>query len=173
MYKPSDDSFFFAEFLTKLISKLKNKDLNFLDMGSGSGILALTALKRGIKNVLAVDINPETVIHLKKQLPSVVQSNLFSKVKGKFDIIVFNAPYLPRDKDEPKESQLETTGGKLGDEISLRFLKQAKKHINKSGKIYLLVSSLTPLERINKFKPKIVAKKKIWFEELLILEFCS
>jgi len=171
MYKPSDDSYFFADFLKDYLSSLPKKNkLDFLDMGSGSGILAETASKFNL-NVIASDINPEAVAHIKSRGIAVIQSNLFSKIKQKFDIITFNAPYLPLDKDEPKDSQLETTGGKRGDEISLKFLKQAIKHLNKNGKIFLLVSSLTPLDKINKFNPKIVARKKLWMEELLILEF--
>ena len=90
----------------------------------------------------------------------------------KADIITFNAPYLPEDKHEPKSSRLETTGGKTGDEISLKFLKQAFNYLSHDGKIFLLISSQTPMDKIKKFNPKIVARKKIFFEELLILEFC-
>lgn len=139
-------------------------------MGAGSGILAETALNYGLKNVLAADINPEAVNHTKKKGIQTIRSNLFEKIKEKFDIITFNAPYLPEDKREPKDSQLATTGGKRGDEIPLKFLKQAKRHLNKDGEIYLLISSLTPQEKIKTFNPKIVVKKKIFMEELLILE---
>lgn len=178
MYSPSEDSYFFAEFLKKYIPK--NKDLKFLDMGTGSGILAKTALDFGInpENIFAVDINKKVMRELKKSLPEInsFESDLFSSEKfknKKFDLIVFNAPYLPQDKKnlEPLDSQIETTGGKNGDEISLRFLKQAKKHLEKNGKILLLISNLTPLKNIKKFNPKILTKKSLFFEELLILEF--
>jgi len=174
MYLPSDDSFFFSDFIKKYLKKLRNKNIQIVDMGSGSGILAETALKSGIKkeNILSADINPKVVKYLKSKNINALKSNLFSKIKNKkFDIILFNAPYLPKDKREPKDSRLETTGGRRGDEISLRFLNQAKKHLNKHGKILLLISSLTPRNRIEKFKPKIVARKSLFFEELLILEF--
>jgi release factor glutamine methyltransferase len=173
MYPASEDSYFFADFLEKNFSKISKSaksKIKFLDMGTGSGILAETAIDAGIKNVLSADINPEAVAGMKKRKINAVQTNLFSKIKTKFDIIVFNAPYLPQDKDEPKESCIETTGGKKGDEISVKFLKQALKHLNKNGKIYLLISSLTPFNNIKKFSPKILVKKKLWFEELMILE---
>ena len=141
-------------------------------MGTGSGILSEAASKFLDKeNILAADINPEAVKLLKKKEFNCIKTNLFSKIKNKFDLITFNAPYLPLDPREPKDSQLATTGGERGDEISLKFLKQAKKHLNENGKIFLLISSLTPLDKIKKFKYKIVAKKKIFMEELLILEF--
>lgn len=169
MYSPSDDSFFFANFLKKYLSK--NKINSYLDMGTGSGILSEIVSKfLNKKNILSSDISSTSIKLLKQKGFNAIKSDLFSKIKTKFDLITFNAPYLPRDKREPKSSQLETTGGKNGDEISVKFLRQAKKHLNKNGKIFLLISSITPINKIKKHNPKIVAKKKIFMEELLILE---
>jgi len=172
IYEPSDDSFFFAGFLKNYIKK--NKPSSFLDIGCGSGILAKSVCKFfSKKNILCADINASAVSATRLVGFKAIKSNLFSKIpkNQKFDLITFNAPYLPEAKHEPKCSKLITTGGKKGDEISLKFLKQAKEHLNENGRILLLISSLTPLEKINKFEPKILAKKKLFFEELKILEF--
>jgi release factor glutamine methyltransferase len=170
VYQPAEDSDLFADFLKKYLSK--NNINSYLDMGTGSGILSITASKfMDKKNILAADINPDAIKFVKEKKFNTIKTNLFEKIKDKYDLITFNAPYLPRDSREPKDSQIATTGGKRGDEISIKFLKQAKKHLNKNGKIFLLISSLTPIEKINKFHPTIVAKKKIHFEELLILKF--
>ena len=170
IYQPAEDSYLFADFLKKYFSK--NKVESYLDMGTGSGILAKTAAEfLGKKQILTADINQKAVSLLKKQGFNAIKTNLFSKIKGSFDLITFNAPYLPLDAREPKSSQLATTGGKRGDEISMEFISQAKKHLNKNGKIFLLISSLTPTNKIKKLKHKIVARKKIFMEELLILEF--
>ena len=171
IYEPAEDSYLFKEFLEK---NFKNKDcskLSFLDMGTGSGILARTTKELGFGKILASDINKKALSRIDEKGIETKESNLFESIKEKFDVIVFNAPYLPEDKREPKESQVATTGGKKGDEISIRFLEQAKEHLNKDGKVYLLISSLTPQDRINKFNPTKVASKKIDFEELIILEF--
>lgn len=172
IYEPSDDSYFFAEFLKRYLKK--SKPQTYLDMGCGSGILAKTVSNFFKKeNILCVDINPSAVSANRLLGFKATRSNLFSKIqkKKKFDLITFNAPYLPEEKIEPDSSKLITTGGKRGDEISLKFLKQAKDHLTKDGRTLLLISSLTPMEKINKFKPKLVAKKKIFFEELRIYEF--
>lgn len=170
IYQPEEDSYLFADFLKKYLSK--HKVNSYLDMGTASGILAETASKFLPKeNILAADINPDAIKSLKQKNFNTIKTDLFSKIKDKFDIITFNAPYLPFDPREPKSSQVATTGGKRGDEISIRFLTQAKNHLNKNGKIFLLISSLTPINKIKKFKHKIVARKKIFMEELLILEF--
>jgi release factor glutamine methyltransferase len=170
IYQPSDDSRFFANFLKKYLKSHKTN--SYLDIGTGSGILAKTALNfMSPKNILTSDINPEAIKNLQKEKFQTIQSDLFKNIAQNFDLITFNAPYLPLDKREPKSSQLATTGGKHGDEISLKFLKQAKKHLNSNGKIFLLISSLTPMGKIKNFNPKIAATKKIFVEELLILEF--
>lgn len=170
IYQASDDSYLFADFLKKYFKS--HKVTSHLDMGTGSGILAKTALKFiPPKNILAADINSDATKALQNEKFQTIQSDLFKEIPDKFDLITFNAPYLPLDKREPKSSQLATTGGKRGDEISIKFLKQAKQHLNPKGKIFLLISSLTPMDKLEKFNPKIVSKKKIFMEELLILEF--
>ncbi len=174
MYSPSEDSLFFVDFLESYLKKEKIfVDFKALDMGAGSGILAETCSRFiSKKNVLCVDKQYGCVKFLREKGFATIYSDLFREVPKdmKYDLILFNAPYLPEDKLEDKQSRIETTGGKRGDEISVRFLRQAKSHLKKNGKIFLLISSLTPLDKINKFNPKIVARKKIWFEELFILE---
>lgn len=143
-----------------------------LDVGTGSGIQALAAKNSGAKSVMACDINPEAVEFVRGKGINVIESNLFSKIKEKFDLIIFNPPYLPDDEREDDESKLVTTGGKLGDEITLQFLKNAKEHLNKTGKILLLISSLTPRERIfeiiakNGMRYNIIGEDKFDFETL-------
>jgi release factor glutamine methyltransferase len=172
IYEPSEDSYFLSDFLEKYLSKEKNKELVYLDMGSGSGILSEVASKYlDIENILSSDINKKAINLLKEKGFNAKESNLFRNISGKFDIITFNAPYLPEDRREPKDSRIATTGGKRGDEISIEFLKRAKKYLKKNGKIFLLISSLTPQERIRKFSPIIVARRKVFSEELLILKF--
>lgn len=171
IYSPREDSFL----LEKEVKKYA-KGKTFLDIGSGSGIQAKAALSAGATSVLATDINQEAVINLKKQGINGIKSNLFSdiKTKEKFDIIAFNPPYLPKDNREDKESALATTGGKEGDEIILKFLKQVKNYLSKNGVILLVVSSLTPKEKIEdiikkqKMKKEILSKEKLFFEELQV-----
>jgi len=171
VYIPAEDSYFFSNFLENYLSNKKNKNIYYLDMGSGTGILSKTASKFLKKeNITASDINPLAVKLTKQQGFKTIKSNLFEKIQGKFDLITFNAPYLPEDKREPMDSRVATTGGIKGDEISVEFIKQAKKHLNKDGKIFLLISSLTPKNKIKKQNPKIIARKKIFAEELFILE---
>jgi len=167
IYTPREDSFLLEREVKKLA---KNKV--FLDLGAGSGIQSKAALSVKAKSVLAADINQEAITFLKKQGIPAIKSNLFSKIRGKFDIIAFNPPYLPKDKNEDKESQLTTTGGKRGDEIILKFLKQAKSHLSNKGIILLLSSSLTPKDKIilllkkQELSYKVISSEKMFFESL-------
>ncbi|OIO81725.1 hypothetical protein AUJ84_00360 [Candidatus Pacearchaeota archaeon CG1_02_32_132] len=169
IYQPSDDSYLLESQVKKYA---QNKSC--LDMGSGSGILAEACRKAQASSVLAVDINPESVKYLKDKFRNtnikIIKSNLFQKVKGKFDLIIFNPPYLPLDAIEPKDSRLATTGGKKGDEISLKFLNQAKIHMNKDSIIILLLSSLTQKIRIIALLSKLSLKNKILAEKRLFME---
>ena len=174
IYSPAEDSYLLEEVLETKLPKLikKNLALTFLEIGVGSGIQLMAASNSGVKkeNISGVDINLEAVKHCKNLGFNCIQSNLFSKVKGKFDLIIFNPPYLPEDKNEPKDSKLITTGGKKGSEVINKFLIESKKHLNKNGKIFLLVSSLTKEIRWNNYQKKLVGKKKIFFEELKVYE---
>tara|TARA_Y100000034_G_scaffold127091_1_gene179343 strand:- start:835 stop:1377 length:543 start_codon:yes stop_codon:yes gene_type:complete len=171
VYQPAEDSYLLQSIIPKYA---KNKFI--LDMGSGSGILAKTAISSGASSVLAADINPNSISLLKSQKIPSIHSDLFSNITSKFDLIIFNPPYLPEDKREPKSSSLATSGGKEGDEIILDFLKQAPKFLNSKGIILLLTSSHTPKNRILSLltelnlQHKSITQKKIFFETLEIWE---
>ncbi len=176
IYGPVEDSFFLTEVSKEIIKKIKLKKV--LDMGSGSGIQTQNLISQGInpKNITLVDINPKAIELLKKKFNKsiVIQSNLFSKVKGKYDLILFNPPYLPESVYDNKK---DTTGGKKGDETIIKFLNQAKTHLNKNGRMLLLTSSLTPKTRIVKifkrYNVSLLATKKLFQEELYIYEICQ
>lgn len=170
-YEPGEDSFL----LQKFVKKYAKAGERVLDMGTGSGIQALTALKNGC-NVLATDIDLECVEHVKGLIAEkglkgirVVQSDLFENVHGKFDLIVFNPPYLPEDK-KVKDTALD--GGRKGYELLVRFLRDAKEYLNKNGKILLVCSSLNRgieqiFERLG-YKYKLLGSEKFFFEEIFV-----
>jgi len=162
IYQPAEDSYL----LQKQVKKFAKQGMKVLDMGTGSGIQAITAQKKGA-DVLAVDINEECL-----NIPKIktLQSNLFENVKDSFDLIIFNPPYLPEDEREPEDSRLATTGGKKGNEIIKKFLKQVKNHLNEKGKILLLFSSLTPdmKKLLKNFKTKKLSEEKIPYETLYV-----
>ena len=172
IYIPDTDSFLLASSLKKQIPELfkKNPELKFLEIGCGSGFQLETLKKIGVKkkNIFGVDINKAAVNLCLKKGFNCIESDLFKNVKEKFDIIIFNPPYLPEDSREPKDSKLSTTGGKKGSEIINNFLSQAKNYLKKNGKIFLVTSSLTKAINWNNFKKKKIVSEKMFFEEIYV-----
>ncbi|MCX8193829.1 MAG: methyltransferase [Candidatus Pacearchaeota archaeon] len=163
MYEPREDSFLL---LQQIKSNVKPWH-KVLDIGTGSGILAQEVSKY-TKQVIASDINKE----IPENLGSIkfIHSNLFSNINERFDLILFNPPYLPSKKI--KDTEIE--GGKNGTEVIEKFLKQAKKHLNKNGKILLLCSSLNKniesLFKKYKYNYKKIDETNLFFERLYIYE---
>ncbi len=176
IYEQAEDSFFLSEEIREFIKKNREKINLILDMGSGSGIQAEAIIDSGIKkeNIYLVDIDPDSIDYLHKFYHNVIQSDLFENVNKnlKFDLIVFNPPYLPKDNNyhEPQDSELATTGGIKGNEIINKFLSQAKNYLSKNGAILLLTSSLTRGIVWKGYKKKKIAKKDLFFEKLYVWE---
>ena len=126
IYEPAEDTYLMKEVLKKNFSL---KDKKVLEIGFGSGYILEFLKDNRFKNLIGVDINPEAVNAGKNKNLSVFESDLFSNIEGKFDCIIFNPPYLPEDQLEDEESSVATTGGKIGSEITNRFLKNAKSHL--------------------------------------------
>ncbi len=167
MYEPAEDSYLLEE---EIIAFCKDKTIGkSLDMGTGSGIQANTLTKFS-KEVYAVDINKKSKEKVGKKI-KFIHSDLFKNVKEKeFDLIVFNPPYLP-EGDEKADSEL--TGGKEGVELTLEFLKQAKKHLKEDGTILFIASSLSNLTFLEKKASKDYHLERIrelplFFEKLYV-----
>jgi len=176
VYEPKEDSILLAENIS-----LKPRD-RVLDIGTGSGLQALVAAGKGAK-VVAVDINPKALDAAGRNAENNRVSNidfrlsdLFSGIdpKEKFDLILFNPPYVPSDEKDLEAKAW--AGGKAGRETIDRFIEQAPKHLKKGGRILLLVSSLNHPEGIKEklrqkgLRTREIGRKKIWFEQLILLE---
>lgn len=171
IYEPREDSYLLEKFVKQLAFG------SVLDIGTGSGIQAKAAAKKkSVKKILAVDVQKDVIAHCKKIKNMKItckQSNLFSKVTGKFDTIIFNPPYLPADATL---GDLTVEGGKKAYEIVQKFLSKAGKHLKDDGIILLLVSSLTNYHecekamRENAFDYKRIGAEHIFFEDLFVYE---
>ena len=174
IYQPAEDSFLLTEILKQQLPTLleQNPNLKFLEIGAGSGIHLQTASQIGIKkqNIFSCDINQKAVDHCNSLGFNCVQSDLFKNIQGKYNIIIFNPPYLPEDVREPCDSKISTTGGKKGCEIINRFLKQAKNFLAENSKIFLITSSLTKDINWLDYKKKQIGCEKLFYEELCVWE---
>lgn len=176
IYQPAEDSYLMSTILKEQIPNLleKNPDLKFLEIGAGSGIHLETANSIGIKkeNIFSSDINKDSVSHCNSLGYNCVYSDLFENIDSKYNVIIFNPPYLPEDAREPQDSRLATTGGNRGDEIILRFLTDAKNYLEEDGKIFLITSNLAEqidFEELG-YEAEELGCEKMFFERLCIWE---
>ncbi len=175
IYEPAEDSYLLQKYVRQ------NASGRVLDMGTGSGIQALTAVVNpAVREIVAVDINPDAVAALQEQIREqrlrkikVLQGDLFEPIEGQFDLIIFNPPYLPQDEGIEDHALY---GGKKGWEISERFFHRASRFLLPTGKILFLFSSLTNKEKIEQimshhlFTFVEIASEKVAFEILYVYE---
>jgi release factor glutamine methyltransferase len=177
VYEPAEDTFLLAD---NLIVKQSDK---VLEIGTGTGIIAIIASKKA-ENVTAIDINKYAVECAQKNAKinqthiDVRLGDLFGPVKDeKFDLILFNTPYLPTDEDEIVNDELDAAwdGGKDGRSVIDRFIKDLSAHINPRGHVQLVQSSLSNVEEtIGKlmemnFEVTVTASERFFFEEVVVL----
>jgi release factor glutamine methyltransferase len=180
VYAPAEDTFLLVENLA-----VKEGE-RVLDMGAGCGILTVLAAERASK-VIAVEINPHAAACVKKnaELNGVAEKvevrigNLFKVITAdeKFDLILFNAPYLPVERGEGRSwAEKAWSGGKTGRKVIDRFIAEAPKHLAENGRILLVQSSLSNLEKTleqfsqHKLQAVVLSEEKLDFEEIVLIE---
>ncbi len=188
IYEPREDSYLLQRYIREYAFG------RVLDMGTGSGILALSAIMNpNVREVVAVDINLDAVDALREKVKkerlrkmTIIESDLFAKVDGQFHLIVFNPPYLPQDviggegREEGRGARVISDaalyGGKKGWEISDRFFSEVGKYLFAEGMVLFLFSSLTNKEKVeeilvhNMMEFRELERLKIPFEELYVYE---
>lgn len=89
----------------KLINNNFDKKVDILDIGTGSGCIAITLNKEVNSNVDAVDISDDALIVAKENNKinntnvNFYKSDVFSNVDKKYDVIISNPPYIAYDEE--------------------------------------------------------------------------
>ncbi len=139
--------FFSSAILAKHLLTLDLRDRRVLDMGTGSGILALCAARRGAR-VVALDVNPAAVQCAEENvrrngLESMVRvaaGDLFDTLDAaeRFDLIIWNPPFYPRAAGSPG-AMAWNAGEEFG--VLRRFAGSARPHLIDYGEILMIVTS--------------------------------
>ena len=141
-----------TEELVELILSENLKDnLKVLDIGTGSGAIALALAKnRPDWSVTAADISQDALdlslenANAQNLNLSFIKSDCFSEISSKYDIIVSNPPYISREDQEEvglnvlhSEPHLALFADEDGLAIYRRIAEESKDYLNDGGKIYL------------------------------------
>jgi release factor glutamine methyltransferase len=176
VYEPAEDSFLFAENLPA------ERSCRIVDVGTGCGILAIVAAKNA-EHVLAIDLNPYAIRCARRnaklnEVMDFVQGDLLGSVKGysKFDLILFNAPYLPVQNKDGSWLERSWTGGKSGREVIDRFIDEVLEFLNSKGRILLMQSSLSGVDKtLQRFANQglnasvVASRSLLFFEEIVLI----
>jgi release factor glutamine methyltransferase len=120
-----------------------------LDMGCGSGYLALSMKRSGVPEVWASDIHGPAVTCARRNMRlneevgpiHVVQSDLFENIPAtvRFDLVIFNQPFGPG-----QGYTVCGCGPDGGYEITKRFLLQVADRLNPEGVVIMAFSDREP-----------------------------
>jgi release factor glutamine methyltransferase len=164
-YSPAEDTLFFANHIQN------EKGKYALDIGTGSGYLA-NVLLANFEVVIATDIDLGTAKKAHHLIENCICCNSADPFIIKFDLVICNLPYLPSEEiSDPTVDGLDE--GLL---VPLQIINSAKNVIKKGGKILYLTSSLANHKKLLEeteylgFYTKIIATKKLFFEELILVE---
>ncbi len=165
-YPPSEDTFFIA-------NNIKNEKGNYaLDIGSGSGYLT-KLLCKNFSLVVGTDINCKVLQHQTSyKTKNLICCNGSDALKIKFDFIVCNLPYLATDEI----MDIATDGGGEGFEIPKKIFDSVISNMAENGKFIFVTSSLSNYQKLIDYaqklglKTQIMAKKKLFFEQLILVE---
>lgn len=178
VYIPSDDTFLLAENL-----EIKEGQ-SVLEIGTGSGLVSMYASLL-TDDVTATDINYNALELAEKNFKlnnintiKLEFGDLFEPVKDKkFDVILFNTPYLPTDSDDIINDDLNYAfdGGLDGRKVIDRFINEVSNHLNDKGIVQIIQSSLSDNNRTldmfdrNGFVAEIAESEKFFFEEIVLI----
>ncbi|OGS42224.1 MAG: hypothetical protein A3K67_02485 [Euryarchaeota archaeon RBG_16_62_10] len=175
VYNPSDDSFLLLE------SVEVRPGQEFLEVGCGTGIVSLHAAKAGAR-VTAADISPHAVECTRRNAAKnglkmrVLESDLFEKVSGNFDVIAFNPPYLPGETRSTSWVERAWSGGSEGSETTVRFMEQAWAHMSPGARAYLILSSVGGLLSVlqaasERYSSELIEERHMFFESIYAYRF--
>ncbi len=165
----SNDTAWFAEQLPQLC-----KDKDVLEIGSGTGAIAITVAKEGAKSVASTDINPHAIANIKEnqeknqtQFP-VYEGSLFEPLPKdqKFDVIFWNHPFQKSEVEAQNTIEASMIDYKY--QYLRAYIQNGFSYLAENGKLFLGTGNMEEyLQDIQQLadelgvKLKLVSKTKI------------
>lgn len=178
VYVPAEDSYLLADNL-----EIK-KGMSVLEIGTGSGIVAMYA-SRLTDDITVTDINFDACELARENFEAngienieILFGNLFEPLENrKFDVILFNTPYLPTEEGEVLDDTINYAfdGGLNGRKVIDLFLNEVGNHLNDGGIVQMIQSSLSgneeTLDKLDElgFIAEIKASEHFFFEDITLI----
>jgi len=175
--------FIASEYFSRFVATLNLAGLRAIDVGTGTGIIALAAARAGAERVVAVDINPNAALSASENAAahgladrvSVVCGDLMSALgpRAQFDVIFSNPPFFP---EEPIDIADRAWHAGPGYRDIKALFEQARARLAPNGRFYILLSSdcdlglLQHLIEQAKFRAREVARRSLVIESLIMFE---
>lgn len=175
--------FFSSRYLADFIEQLALENTSFCEPCAGSGLISLVAYRKGA-SVCCFDINPAAVENIQYNFRKnfsvaphcsfdIIQSDGFSNVSGRFDVMAINPPYFFKPAKTIQEYAWNC--GENGDFFHC-FFSSLNTYLAPGGKCYMVLAENCELERIKKIARsnhlqfQLVDEKKIAWERNFIFE---
>ena len=176
-----------VEKTAKYIKNNFNKEVKILDIGTGSGAIAISLKKLLNAQIDAVDISSEALKIAKQNAKTnnveinFYKSDIYSKVKDKYDVIVSNPPYISYDEKiedvvKNNEPSIALFAKNNGLEFYQKIIKEAKKYINNKALIAFEIGrfqakEISKIAKENFDNPKISIEKDFTGKDRYIFIF--
>jgi len=178
--------FISSECFAEFISQLDLRGQRVVDVGTGSGILALAAARAGAEYVVATDINPNAALATIENARGnglgdrvgALCSNLLSALAPRplFDVILSSPP---KHAGEPRD--LADRGWHAGPDYRdiAALFEEARARLKPGGRLYVMVSSDSDLDLLGRlvekagFRAKVALERSIYIESFIIYELLS
>ncbi|HMK15312.1 MAG TPA: HemK2/MTQ2 family protein methyltransferase [Methanomicrobiales archaeon] len=145
VYPPCEDTLLL---LQAALAEAKPSD-RVLELGTGSGYVA-RHLAGKVALIVATDVNPHACRTAAATGLGVARTDLTAGIRGQFDLVLFNAPYLPTEPGERLDDWLEKAldGGETGRKVIARLLPDLPRVLAPGGRLLLVISELTGVDEI-------------------------
>lgn len=151
VFSPRSDTWLLADVVRRQHALT---DADVLELGTGSGAIAVAAAKGGARSVTVVDISRRALATawLNARLNGVrvrpCRGDLFAPVAGqRFDLVVSNPPYLPGGEIPRRGARRAWEGGADGRALLERICAGVDRHLRPGGTVLLVHSSVSDVSR--------------------------
>lgn len=166
-----------VEYTISYIKKMFKEKINIIDLGTGSGCIAITLKKKINSNVSAIDISKEALEvareNAKKNKVEIdfIQNDMLDNISNKFDVIISNPPYISKNEEiqdivRKNEPSLALYADNEGLYYYEKIIKQAKKKLKEKFIIafeigYMQGDKIKKIAEQNYPKAEVVLKKDL------------